>query len=157
MAKKLEILKLTSESFKEFGQVVTTTGRTPDAGDEAFGWYERIGSFKGIDEVSVSILECKKRPMVVNKLEYHVRTNEAVLPLGGEPAILVVAPAGELDESKMKAFLLEGDQGVVMNVGIRHFIPYPLKGNVNCVIVFRHGTGADDLILNTLSEGYELE
>lgn len=156
MIKKLQVMELTQENFKEFGTVITSEEKSADAGDENFGWWEKLGLFEGINQVSVNILECKKREFIVDKLEFHKETPEAVIPMGGEAVIAVVAPAGELDESKMKAFFIPGNKGIMLNVGVRHFIPYPLNGNVNCVIVFKHATGANDLIFESLSEPYEL-
>ncbi len=156
MSKRLQILGLSKESFKEFGEVIATEGRTPVAGDDNFNWFEGLGVYEGMDNVSVNILECKQRQMKIDKLESHLRTPEAIIPMGGVDVIAVVAPAGELDESRMKAFLIPGDKGVVLNSGVRHFIPYPLVGNANCIIVFRHGTGANDMLVEQLSDDYQL-
>jgi ureidoglycolate lyase len=156
MAKRLEVLELTQESFKEFGSVIAIESKTPDACEESFNWYEKYGAFENMDMVSVNILECKKRDYKIDKLEVHKQTSEAVIPLGGEDTIAVFAPSGDLDESKIKAFRIPGDKGVVLNVGVRHFIPYPAGDkNVNCIIVFKHGTGANDLVFDHLSEVYE--
>ena len=156
MVRKLEVLKLTPESFIEFGQVITTENIQPDGGDENFAWWERVSSFENIDSISVNILQCKKREFKVDKLEYHKETPEAIIPLAGEHIILVVATAGELDESRIKAFSVDTGIGVVLNVGVRHFIPYPINKNVNCVIIFKDATGGNDLILEELSESYEI-
>jgi len=156
MAKKLEVLKLTEENFKEFGSIISSEGRRPDAGDESFNWFEKLGALEGIDTVSINILECKQREMKIDKIEVHRQTPEAIIPLGGKPVIAVVAPAGDFDESKMKAFLIDGDRGIMLNTGVRHFIPYPVDGNVNCIIVFRHGTGANDLVFDQLSDTYDI-
>jgi ureidoglycolate lyase len=156
MAKNLEVLELTPESFKEFGSVIAIENRTPDGCDENFNWYEKYGVFENMDMVSVNLLECKKRDFKIDKLEVHKQTAEAVIPLGGEDTIAVFAPAGEMDESKIKVFRIPGDKGVVLNVGVRHFIPYPIGDkNANCIIVFKHGTGANDLVFDHLSEVYE--
>lgn len=156
MSKRLQILDLTRESFKEFGEVITSEGRTPDAGDENFNWFEKLAAYEDMGTVSVNILECKQREMKIDKLEVHKATPEAVIPMGGADVIAVVAPAGELDESRIKAFLIPGDKGIVLNTGVRHFIPYPLSGNANCIVVFKHGTGANDLVMEQLSEEYQL-
>jgi len=156
MAKKLQVIELTEESFKEFGQVITTEGKTPDAGDENFDWFEKLSAFQGIDTVSVNILTCKQRPFHLDRLEVHKETNEAVIALGGGDVIAAFAPAGELDESKIKAFRIPGNKGIVLNVGVRHFIPYPLNGDTYCVIIFKHATGANDLVFEHLSDVYEM-
>lgn len=156
MSKKLEVLELTAENFKEFGQVITSEGRTSDGGDENYEWYERLSAFENIDDVSVNILKCKKREFKIDKLEVHQQTPEAVIGLAGEPVIAVFAPAGELDESKIKAFRIDGNKGVVLNIGVRHFIPYPINKDVDCIIIFKHATGANDLVFENLSETYEI-
>ena len=157
MTKKLKVSELTRESFKEFGQILSNEGISPDGGDENFGWYEKLGAFEGIDTISLNILECKKRDMKIDKLEYHVETSEAIIPMGAEEIVVVTAPAGDFDESKIKAFLLDGTKGIMFNKGVRHFIPYPVYKDVNCVVVFKHATGANDLIFDQLSETYEIE
>lgn len=146
MAKNLPVVVPTAANFREFGTVITDEGRQPDGGTEDFTWWERLGLFRETGDVSINLLEAKKREFKVDKLEYHSETPEAIIPLGGS-VILVVAPAGELDESRIKAFLLEG-KGVILNKGVRHFIPYPLKGDVQCLIVFKDATGANDLTFN---------
>ncbi|MCX8130604.1 MAG: ureidoglycolate lyase [Clostridia bacterium] len=156
MSKSIEIIELTPENFREFGQVISTEGKAPDAGDANFNWFEKLAAFNNIKEVSVNILECKKRELIIDRLEVHKETPEVVIPLGGEDVIAVVAPAGEMDESRIKAFRIPGSKGIVLNIGVRHFIPYPLKGNVNCVIIFKHATGANDLVFEMLSEVYKI-
>lgn len=156
--KSLKVTDLTRESFKEFGQLVSTEGLNSDGGDENFGWYEKLGAFTGMDVVSVNILECRKREMKLERLEYHSQTEEAVFPLGGEDTVIVAAPAGKFDESKLKAFRMKGSQGVILYKGSRHFIPYPIgKNNVKCIVVFKHATGANDLTFDELSESYKIE
>lgn len=156
MAKKIEILELTNESFKEFGQVITNENREPDAGDENYSWWERLGAFEGIDNISINILGCKKRELKIEKLEAHKETPEAIIPLGGKDVIVVVAPAGKLDENKIKAFRIPGSKGIILNTGAYHFIPYPTEEDTNCIVIFKHATGANDMILEQLSEAYNI-
>jgi ureidoglycolate lyase len=156
MAKTIQVMELTEENFKEFGQIITTEGKTPDAGDANFNWFEKLSAFEGIQTVSINILECKQREMKLDRLEVHQETNEAIIALGGADVVAAFAPAGKLDESKIKAFRIPGSKGVVFNVGVRHFIPYPLKGDTNCVVIFKHATGANDLVFEQLSEVYEM-
>lgn len=155
MAKKLNVLPLERENFKEFGAIIAGDHKSPDGGDENFNWWERLGLFKGIEPVSLNILEAKIRDRKIAKLEFHRETPEAIIPLGGEDVILVVAPAGPFDESKMKAFRVESGKGVILAPGVRHSIPYPTTKNVNCLIVFKDATGVNDLTFDQLSEIYQ--
>lgn len=157
MAKKLKVSMLTQENFKEFGRIISGENRTPDGGDENFNWWEKLSAFENIGTVSINVLEAKKRALRVEKLEHHQQTPEVVIPLGGQGVIVIVAPAGELDESQIKAFYLDAGKGIVLNTGVRHFIPYPVEKNVHCAIIFKDATGANDLIFERLSEVYEID
>lgn len=77
--------------------------------------------------------------------------------MGGESVVVVVAPEGDLDESKIKAFYINKNEEVMLDKGVRHFIPYPLEVDTECLIVFKLGTGADDLIYEQLSGVYKIE
>jgi ureidoglycolate lyase len=157
MSKNLKVMNLTEDNFKEFGSVINIKNKRPDDGDQNFEWYEKLGSFKETQNISLNILKAKKRKFEIDKLEYHNETPEAVIPMGGESVVIVVAPEGDLDESKIKAFYINKNEGVMLNKGVRHFIPYPLEADAECLIVFKHGTGANDLIYEQLSGVYEIE
>lgn len=156
MAKKLVVEELTQESFKDFGVIISAENKAPNAEDDNFGWWEGLAGFTGIADVSINVLRAKKREFKVDKLEYHKETPEAVIPIGGKAAVLVVAPAGVLDEGKIKAFYLDGSKSVLLDNGVRHFIPYPIDGDADCVVVFKGSTGANDLIMEQLSDTYEI-
>lgn len=157
MQKVLKVLELTNENFKDFGKIITTEGRKADGGDENFTWYEKLGLFEGIDNVSINVLTAKKRELILSKLEYHKETPEAIIPMSGEKVIVVVAPSGELDENKMKAFQVNENEGIIINPGVKHFIPYPLNMDTNCLIIFKHATGTNDLIMENLLQSYEIK
>lgn len=157
MSKNLKVMNLTEDNFKEFGSVISIKNRKPDDEDQKFGWYEKLGFFKETPNISLNILKAKKRKFEIDKLEYHKETPEAMIPMGGESVVVVVAPEGDLDESKIKAFYINKNEGVMLDKGVRHFIPYPLEVDTECLIVFKHGTGADDLIYEQLSRVYKIE
>ncbi|MDF2614413.1 MAG: Ureidoglycolate hydrolase [Clostridia bacterium] len=154
--KNLQVKKLTQDNFKEYGVILSTDYFEQNGGDSNFGWWENLAVFEGIDRVSVNILRAKTRELIVEKLEYHNDTEEAVIPLGGKDQIIVVAKKGVLIEDEIEAFYLEGTKGVVLNKGVRHFIPYPVEGDVDNLIIFKDQTGANDLILEELQDKYKL-
>jgi|CZCA01.1.fsa_nt_gi ureidoglycolate lyase len=154
--RKLVISQTTAETFEEFGVVLSCKSKTPEFSDERFSWWEKVAVLKGIDPISLNILEAKQREFTVNELEFHRNTPEAIIPLRDEGIVLVLAPAGELDESKIKAFRVESGHGVVLHAGVRHAIPYPMQGNVPCLIMFKDSTGADDLTIEPLSQTREI-
>jgi ureidoglycolate hydrolase len=157
MAKKITVQELNKENFKEFGNIIAADTKPRDGGDEGFDFWERLGVFQGIDKISVNVLRAKKRDLVIDKLEVHKDTPEAIIPLDGAEVVLVVGPSGPFDESKVKAFKIGNGKGVIINHGVRHFIPYPIHNhNVDCLIVFKDATGANDLIFDQLSEPHQI-
>ncbi len=154
--KDLKVKKMTEENFKDYGVILSADYHLQAGGDENFGWWENLAVFKGIEKISVNLLEAKQREMIADTLEYHNDTEEAVIPLGGEDQIIVVAKKGVLSEDEIEAFYLEGNKGIVLHKGVRHFIPYPVKGNVTNIIIFKEHTGANDLILEKLENQYKL-
>jgi ureidoglycolate lyase len=156
VSKKIELLTLDIENFRPFGEVIAKDYRDPDSEDENFKWWESLGVISQVSDVSINILRCKKRELTLDKLEFHEKTPEVIIPMGDEEVVIAVAPAGELDEDRIKAFIIPPDKGILLNSGVHHFIPYPKDKDTDCVIIFRRGTGADDLILNVLSEAYKI-
>ncbi len=157
MAKKIRVNKATHENFKDFGHIISRDGLAADAGNDMFNWWDKLAAFNDMDSISVNILEAKKRDLVLTKMEHHINTPELVLSMEGQDAIIVVAPAGEFDDNAIEAFYLEGGMGVVLNTGVRHFIPYPMLEDTDFLIVFKDNTGSNDLVWEELSERCLLE
>lgn len=155
--RQIAVTVATPENFKAFGALLSNENKQPDGGDENYHWWERLALLEGIETASINILEAQKREMRITKLEYHRNTPEVIVPLGGGAVILVVAPQGDLAEDRIEAFKIESGKGVILNPGVRHFIPYPLEENVNCLIIFKDATGSTDLIFDPLSEAYQIQ
>jgi len=155
--KKVKIEKLTDAAFAPFGCVLTTDGR--EYGGEAgmFKWYEKQSCVEGADTVAVNLLTAIERDFVCKKFEAHARTTETLLPLIGG---LIVAgiPAGDVTCERLRAFYVPVGMGVSWAAGAWHYAPYPIVGDATCAIIFRHGTGGDDVVFAELPEemGFEL-
>ncbi len=94
---------------------------------------------------------------MLTKMEHHTETPELVVPMNGEGVVVVVAPEGEMAEDEIKAFYLEKGKGVILNTGVRHFIPYPTGDNTDCLIVFKNATGANDLVWEDLTDTVQIQ
>lgn len=155
--KKIKVQMLTAEAFAPFGQVIETEGK--EFGGEAgmYRWYEKQAQVDNAETVSVNLLTAIQREYVFNKFEAHARTTETVLPLTGG---LVVAgiPAGAVTPDRVKAFYVPVGKGISWAPGAWHYAPFPIGGDATCAVIFRHGTGADDAVFDTLPEdmGFEL-
>ncbi|VVG74326.1 ureidoglycolate hydrolase [Pandoraea apista] len=74
-------------------------------------------------------------------LERHPLGSQAFIPLKTTPYLVVVAPAGELDVSQMRAFVSEGWQGVNYARGVWHHPLLALHEVSDFVVVDRGGEG----------------
>jgi ureidoglycolate lyase len=113
---------LTSEAWRPFGQVV---GR-----DECFV------ELRGDATFHLDVLSYEWKPLRADLLNRHHTATQALIPLGGAPAVVLVAPASvdfsdaaHLDE--LRAFVISGDVGINLALGTWHWGPYPVGPRVD--------------------------
>jgi ureidoglycolate hydrolase len=112
---------LTSDGWRPFGQVV---GR-----DECFV------ELRGDATFHLDVLTYEWHPLRADLLNRHHTATQALIPLGGDPAVVLVAPA-EVDFSSpehletLRAFVISGDLGINLALGTWHWGPYPLGQRV---------------------------
>jgi len=154
---KVKVEKLTPESFAPFGDVLTTEGRDFAGEEGLYRWYEKQASVEGAGTVSINLLTAIERDFVCQRFEMHTGTAETLLPLTGG-MIVAGIPEGEVSVDRLRAFYVPVGTGVSWHAGAWHYAPYPVGGDATCAIIFRHGTGADDMHFADLPEevGFEL-
>ena len=76
------------------------------------------------------------KPLRCDHLNRHHTATQALIPLDGAPAVVVVAPAevdfsaaGDLDA--IRAFIISGAQGINLAIATWHWGPYPLGPEVH--------------------------
>ena len=151
----MTIQELTAADFKPFGRILSGDGEFPAvAQSNEFEWHDTASGIAMDGSCCTGMLCCRSRPRVVSKMERHLRTSEVLFPLRGD-SVLVVAAAGDTlgTTSGLRAFRLPVGKAVVMNVGTWHWIPFPLaEADSHILVLFRDGTGADDLDFKQLPE-----
>ncbi|HLX02608.1 MAG TPA: ureidoglycolate lyase [Trinickia sp.] len=145
--KALAIEPLTREAFAPFGDVVELEGAKQipinlgttiryhdlakvDVTDE--GGRTLVNLFRG---------QPRALPFEVKMLERHPLGSQAFVPLNDKPYLVVVAPAGELDPSKIRAFVTSGWQGVNYAKGVWHHPLIALGDVSDFIVVDRGGEG----------------
>lgn len=149
--KKANVQMLTPETFAPFGIVLETEGR--EYGGEAglYRWYERQAEVNGAETVSINLLTAVQREYSFQKFEAHTRTTETVLPLTGGLLVAAIAP-GVVAPERVQAFYVPVGKGISWAAGVWHYAPFPIGGDATCAVIFRHGTGTDDVIFESLPE-----
>lgn len=147
MMKTLAIEPLMRAAFEPFGDVIELEGAKQipinlgttirfhdlcnvDVTDE--GGRAIVNLFRGQPRVL---------PFEVKMLERHPLGSQAFVPLDDRPYLVVVAPAGDLDESKIRAFVTRGWQGVNYAKGVWHHPLLALEKVSDFIVVDRSGEG----------------
>lgn len=105
--------------------------RPPPAGGSGFAPVRvEESDFTG-GRAIMQMLTVRRRDMAFTHMEQHASFTQAFLPADGKPAIFVVAlPVAGLgsapDLSTLRAFLLDGTQGILLGKGIWHCPLFPL-------------------------------
>jgi ureidoglycolate lyase len=145
--KALVIERLTRKVFAPFGDVIELDGAKQipinlgttiryhdlakvDVADQ--GGRPLVNLFRG---------QPRTLPFELKMLERHPLGSQAFLPLNDKPYLVVVAPAGELDATKIHAFVTTGWQGVNYAKGVWHHPLIALGEVSDFIVVDRGGEG----------------
>lgn len=140
----LEAALPTHASFAPFGALLgePQTPPTLDRGDITY-WHA-TSDLAGLQHGVTGHLIAHRRDFVVTQIERHNHTPEAFIPII-DSSVLIVAPPGELDLNRMRAFVLEPGRGVLLKEGTWHWAPFPLSQTAQFLLVLRRETVDDDI------------
>jgi ureidoglycolate lyase len=146
MAKVLQIKAepLTAEAFHPFGQVI------------------------GIDTVQMKIVNDRfrmstitttYRPFRIAHLNRHIKSTQALIPLGGKAYLAVVAPPtvnldNPEDLKQVKAFINDGSSGINLDLGTWHMALLPLGPKMTMVNI-QGEHSAEDTEERSFTEKFE--
>jgi ureidoglycolate lyase len=81
----------------------------------------------------------RAQPVVISMMERHPLGSQAFVPLADVRYLVVVAPAGEFDPDRMRAFHVRGWQGVNYARGVWHHPLIVLDKVADFIVVDRGG------------------
>ena len=153
----LDVQPLTKEAFAPFGDVVELDGahNFPINGGSCIRYHDlaqvQLGGETPRALVSLARAQPRELPIRIEMLERHPLGSQAFIPLPGAKAqgfdgahveyLIVVAPAGDLDPTAVRAFLSNGWQGVNYHRGVWHHPLLALHRVSDFLIVDRGGPG----------------
>ena len=148
MVKKRFIEVLTAERFAPFGDVIAADAASrhfPINGGNTERYHDLANLDAGPDgKLIVSIFRGQPRelPFAVTMLERHPLGSQAFVPLGQQPYLIVVAPAGEAPlPGALRAFLARPGQGVNYAKGVWHHPLLALNEISDFLVIDRSGPG----------------
>jgi len=159
--KTLRVERLTREAFAPFGDVIELDGARhfPINGGTTERFHDLahvdVGDQGGRTLINLFRGQPRALPIEITMMERHPLGSQAFIPLAQIRYAIVVAPAGELDPSALRAFHSDGWQGVNYAKGVWHHPLLALDRVSDFVVVDRGGEGpnCDEL---SLPEPYRL-
>jgi len=139
---------LTSEAFTAFGDVIeASTAANNFAIND--GFTQRYHDLAKVDvnenngHTLINIFRSTplKQPIAIKMMERHPHGSQAFIPMGTNSYLVVVAPAGEFDASKIEVFIANSGQGVNYNKGTWHHFCLALGSESDFLVVDRGGDG----------------
>jgi len=146
----MSVQPLTRDAFAPFGEVIMLDGARHYPINASTT--ERFHALAGVDAAEqggqpvISLFRGQPRtlPLAITLMERHPLGSQAFIPLTQSAAdeyLVVVAPAGELATSQLRAFLARGFQGVSYARSVWHHPLIALHKVSDFVVVDRIGQG----------------
>jgi hypothetical protein len=157
---KLQVVDLSRESLEGIGRMLTPEKWSfPERGKD-YSYADTDQDLGLPSPCSAGVLESVPRPMVLGRMERHLRTKEALIALEGE-AVLCVAPPQESAKGGLfgtTALRIRAGQAIILHTGAWHWIPFPIgESSARFLVVFRSGTGKDDLYYHDFTQGIPVQ
>jgi ureidoglycolate lyase len=145
--KIVKIEQLTRAAFASFGDVISFEGASHypinNGTTERYHDLANVDVSHGDGRPLISLFRGQPRsfPFEVRYMERHPFGSQAFYPLSPNPYLVIVAPAGELEVSKLKFFYSSPTQGVNYGKGVWHHALIALNSVSDFLIVDRGGDG----------------
>ena len=148
---ELPVEPLTPEAFAAFGTVIEKPALTPDATGPGWQWWAQTALLAGDERpYAVGYLDLQPAELTFDWAERHMRSAEALIPVGGD-CLFYVAPPDYLDEpgrlpelKRFRAFRIRQGQAVLMQPGVWHGAPFAAGKPVSVIVLLLQRSGTLD-------------
>jgi ureidoglycolate lyase len=151
MAITIQAEHITDKAFAPFGELISCQGATTfDCNQGRAVRYHDLAKCIDVADMGgkagLSIYKSIASPMpfLIEVMERHPLGTQIFLPMTTDPGtrfLVAVAPPGDLDLTKVKAFVISGQQGVNYFKGVWHLPIVALDKPIDFVTVDRIGDG----------------
>ncbi|MFT6735127.1 MAG: ureidoglycolate lyase [Polaribacter sp.] len=150
-------IKLTSENFSIYGDVIEVSDQVNKI-EINDGFTERyhdlaeinVNSNNGKTLINIFRSTPVELPVVIKKMERHPLSSQSFIPMGAEPYLVVVAPAGDFNNKLIQVFIASSNQGVNYHTGTWHHFSLALNQISDFLVIDRGGEGdnCDEVLLD---------
>ena len=153
--KKIVPKTLTRENFALFGDVIEVNDKQTNFSIND-GFTQRYHDLAKVDVTEkngrtlINIFRSTplEQPIGIKMMERHPLSSQAFIPMGQEPYLVVVAPMGEFDVSKIEVFIALSTQGVNYHKGTWHHYCLALNQVSDFIVIDRGGAGDNCDVVN---------
>ena len=145
---------LSAQAFAPYGRVIETPDRSGDASGPGWTWWAETVLLAGDGRPwGVGYLSLEPTEPQFDWAERHMRTQEAIVPLGGDALVYVGPPdhpenPGRLAQlDRFEIFRVPAGMGVVMDRGVWHGAPFAADGPIGAAVLILEGTGRTDVTI----------
>ncbi len=146
---------LTRENFAQFGDVIEVNDKAKNFSIN-HGFTQRYHDLAQVDVTEengrtlINIFRSTplEQPVSIKVMERHPLSSQAFIPMGQQSYLVVVAPKGELDITKIEVFLASSNQGVNYHKGTWHHYCLALHQVSDFIVVDRGGVGDNCDVIN---------
>jgi len=149
--------QLTAENFAVFGDVIEAKDCSEyfeinDGHTQRFNDLANIDLAANNGKTLVNIFRSTPllMPIKIRKMERHPLSSQSFIPMGEEPYLVIVAPAGDFEESAIQVFIASSKQGVNYSAGTWHHYSLALNQVSDFLVIDREGEekNCDEAVLN---------
>jgi ureidoglycolate lyase len=140
--------QLTAENFADYGDVISVSESAEHftINDGHTMRYHDLAEVDVTEQQGTTLLNIFRStplafPLPIEMMERHPLGSQAFIPMSNQPYVVVVAPSGELDTSKIEVFLASSKQGVNYHKGTWHHFCLALNQESDFLVVDRGGKG----------------
>lgn len=146
---------LTRKNFLKFGDVIEVDDQAKNFSIND-GFTQRYHDLAQIDVTDkngralINIFRSTplEQPVSIKMMERHPLSSQAFIPMSQQPYLVVVAPKGDLDRTKIEVFLASSKQGVNYHKGTWHHYCLALHQISDFIVVDRGGAGDNCDVIN---------
>ncbi|PAJ75036.1 ureidoglycolate lyase [Pseudoalteromonas sp. NBT06-2] len=146
--KFIEAVPLVAAEFTEFGDVIECVDsvKSFEINQGFTTRYHNLADVDVTDNDGKAIINIFRStplalPIQIGMMERHPKGSQAFIPMGTNPYLVVVAPKGDLDLTKIRVFLATAEQGVNYHKGTWHHFCLALNEQSDFLVVDRGGKG----------------
>jgi ureidoglycolate hydrolase len=149
---------VTPETFKKFRKLIMIHHKDKpfEDGPMATAWLDVV-EFDATPRTTI-LLTTKRRPMIVEKMERHLKTAEWWTMIDGRCVVTFAegkrpgAADDEPDPAKISVFIMDGVAGYITNPGVWHWPAFPLAETTTQFVEVRVGTVEEDIHIKELPQ-----